>query len=92
MLIIWYEDFDGTNETLEKATQLLKEIADTKGGSVQGPYFPQSEALMYLFNFEKFEQFNEAGKIFMTRVGEEELNITPLRYQVAITPDEFWGK
>ena len=92
MLIIWYADFDGTDETLEKANKLLKEIMDKIGGSVEGPYLPQSEALMYIFKVKKFEQLNQVGRIFLTRVDEEGINITPVKYEVAITPEEFWGK
>ena len=92
MLILWYADFDGTDETLEKANTLLREIMDKIGGSIKGPYFPQSEALMYLFNVKKFEHLNQAGRIFLKRVDEEGINITPVRYEVAVTPEEFWEK
>ena len=92
MLIIWYADFDGTNETLEKVNNLLKETIEKVGGSYEGPYLPQSEALMYIFNVKKFEQLNQAGRIFLKRVDEEGINITPVRYEVAVTPEEFWGE
>ena len=92
MLIIWYADFDGTNETIKKVNKLFKEIMDKIGGSVEGPYLPQSESLMYLFNFKKFEQLNQVGRIFVKKVDEEAINITPVRYAVAVTPEEFWGK
>ena len=92
MLIIWYADFDGTDETLNQVNKLLKEIMDKIGGGVEGPYFSQSEALMYIFNVKKFEQLNQAGRIFLKRVDEEGINVTPVRYEVAVTPEEFWGK
>ena len=90
MLILWYADYDGSDVTLEKVNTLLKEITHTIGGSVDGPYYPQSEALLYLFNFKNFEQFNQAGRIFLTRVNEKDINIIPVRYEVAIAPEEFW--
>jgi hypothetical protein len=92
MLIIWYADFDGTDETLENVNTLLKETLDLIGGSVEGPYFPQNEALMYIFTVKKFEQFNQAGRIFLKRADEEGINITPVRYEIAITSEELWGK
>jgi hypothetical protein len=91
MLILWYADFDGTEETLEKGGSLLKEVVKTINASVDGPYFPQNEALLYIFKIKTFEQFNQAGRTFLTRVYEEGINITPVRYEVAITPEEFWG-
>ena len=42
MLIIWYADFDGSDEELEKVNKIFKEITDKIGGSVQGPYYPQT--------------------------------------------------
>jgi hypothetical protein len=92
MLIIWYADFDGTEEDLEKVTVLLRESMDEMGGRVEGPYFPQNEALMYLFKVKKFEQLNQSGRIFLKKVDEEGINITPVRYEVAVTPEEFWEK
>lgn len=92
MLIIWYADFDGTDEDLEKVNAIFKEITDKIGGSVEGPYYPQSEALMYIFNVEKFEWLNQGGRVFMTRVQKEGINITPVKYEVAVTPEEFWEK
>jgi hypothetical protein len=91
MLIVWYADFDGTNETLEKVNTLFKEIMDTIGGSVEGPYFPQSKALMYIFTVKKYEQLNQAGSTFLKRMNEEDIHITPVRYEVSITPEEFRG-
>ncbi len=92
MLILWYADFDGTEETLEKVNTLLKESLDAISGCVDGPYFPQNETLLYLFTVKTFEQFNQAGRSFLKRVNEEGIDISPIRYEVAVTPDEFWGK
>jgi hypothetical protein len=92
MLILWYADFDGIDTTLEHVNTLLRELMETIGGSVNGPYFPQSEALLYLFNVKKFKQFNQAGRLFLKRVDEEGINIVPVRYEIAVTPEEFWGR
>jgi hypothetical protein len=46
---------------------------------------------MYIFKISKFEQLNQAGRIFLKRV-DEDINVTPVRYEIAVTPEEFWGK
>jgi hypothetical protein len=92
MLIIWYADFDGTDEDLEKVSEIFGEITDKIGGSVDGPYYPQTDALMYIFNVKSFDWLNQGGRIFINKVQEEGINITPVRYEVAVTPEEFWGK
>jgi len=86
MLILWYADFDGTDEDLEKVNAIFKEITDKIGGNVEGPYYPQNEDLMYIFTVEKFEWLNQGGRVFMSKVQEEGINITPVRYEVAVTP------
>jgi hypothetical protein len=92
MLIIWYADFVGTNEDLKKVNRIFKEITDNVGGSVKGPYYPQKESLMYIFNIDNYDWLNQSGRIFLKRIEEEEIDITPVRYEVAVTPEEFWGK
>jgi len=92
MLIIWYADFDGSDEELEKVNKIFKEITDKIGGSVQGPYYPQTETLLYIFNIKNYDWLNQCGRVFLNRVQEEGINITPVRYEVAVTPEEFWGK
>lgn len=62
------------------------------GGSVEGPYYPQSNDLLYIFHVDSYEWLNKAGRVFLKRVQEEGINITPMRYEVAVTPKEFWGK
>lgn len=91
MLILWYADFDGTSETLESVSTLLEEVTTPFDIPVEGPYFPQHDALLYIFRVKTFEQFNEAGRIFLTQVNEKAINIVPVRYELAVTPDEFWG-
>lgn len=49
MIITWYADFDGSEQDLEKINRIFGEIPKNIGGSVDGPYYPQSEALMYVF-------------------------------------------
>ena len=45
MIIIWYADFDGTDENLIKVNRIFDEITKNIGGTVDGAYYPQTEAL-----------------------------------------------
>ena len=47
---------------------------------------------MYIFDVKNYDWLNQGGRIFINRVQEEGVNITPVRYEVAVTPEEFWGK
>jgi hypothetical protein len=92
MIIIWYADFDGTEQDLIKVDKIFDEITKNIGGIVDGPYYPQSESLMYIFKVKNYEWLNQCGRIFLKRVQEEGIKISPVSYEVGITPEEFWGK
>jgi len=47
---------------------------------------------MYLIWAKQYEDVNRSGRKFLAAVQKEKLPITPLRYEVAVTPAEFWGK
>jgi len=92
MIILWYADFDGTDQDLIKVNKIFEEITKEIGGTFDGPYYPQDEALMYVFKVKNYEWLNQCGRRFLKRVEEDGIKITPTRYEVAITPEEFWGK
>lgn len=92
MVILWYADFDGDDRELKKLNGIFKEITDKIGGSFDGPYYPQNEALLYIFKVDDFDWLNQAGRIWFKRVEKEGIKCTPIRYEVAVTPREFWGK
>lgn len=92
MLILWYADFDGDDQDLIKVTRIFDDITKDIGGTVDGPYYPQSEALMYVFKVKNYEWLNQCGRTFLKRVQEEGIKISPVSYEVAVTPEEFWGK
>ena len=92
MIIIWYADFDGTDEDLIIVNGIFDEITKNIGGTVEGPYYPQTEALMYIFKVKNYEWLNQCGRIFLKRTHEEGVKISPVGYEVAVTPEEFWGK
>jgi hypothetical protein len=80
--------------TLWLSGETRKNIAEICGigGTFDGPYYPQDEALMYVFKVKNYEWLNQCGRRFLKRVDEDGIKITPTRYEVAITPEEFWGK
>lgn len=92
MIITWYADFDGSEQDLEKINRIFGEITKNIGGSVDGPYYPQSEALMYVFKVSNYDWLNQCGRMFLKRVEEGKIKITPVKYEVAVTPEEFWGR
>ncbi|MBI2185110.1 MAG: hypothetical protein HYU39_09150 [Thaumarchaeota archaeon] len=92
MIIIWYADFEGTEKDLKRINKIFSDITKKVGGTVEGPYYPQDADLMYIAKVKNFDWINQSGRIFLKKVEEEGIKITPVRYEVAVTPDEFWGK
>jgi hypothetical protein len=93
MIITWYADFDETAKDLESVNGFFGEIIRKIGGSADGPYYPQSAALMYIFKVSSYDWLNQCGRrIFLKRAEEEGIKITPARYEDAVTPEEFWGR
>ena len=72
-----------------KVNRIFDEITKNIGGTVEGPYYPQAEALMCIFKVKNYEWLNQCGRIFLKRAQEEGVKISPVRYEVAITPEEF---
>lgn len=93
MIIIWKANYEGENlnADLEKLAQINATIQAKIGGQIEGPYLPQDASLLYIFHVEKYEWLNQAGRLWMTEVDKAELPVTPLTYEVAVTPKEFFG-
>lgn len=62
------------------------------GIKVDGPYLPQDASLLYIFEAPNLETMNRAGRQFFEEVAKAKVKVTPLRYEIALTPEEFWGK
>ena len=92
VLVIWKADFEGNDKQLARVNELLEQSAKEVGGKIDGPYYPQDASLMYLLWAKQYEDMNRSGRKFLAAVQKEKLPITPLRYEVAVTPEEFWGK
>ncbi len=90
MLILWRANFDGTEDEMETADRKLKDLAKDHGSQIDGPYYPQDASLLYLFH-GTIEQMNETGRSFIPWLDDQGIPMTPLEYEIAVTPDEFWG-
>jgi hypothetical protein len=92
MLVMWKADFDGDDKQLARVSELLEQTTKEVGGRVDGPYYPQDASLLFLLWTKQFEDMNRSGQKFLAQVAKEKLPLTPLRYEVAVTAKEFWGK
>lgn len=90
MLIIWRADFEGDAKQLERVNAKFQEQAKKVGYKVEGPFLPQDASLLYLIH-GTVEQMNQSGREFIPWAEKEGIAITPLKYEIAVTPQEFWG-
>lgn len=90
MIILWKADFEGDDKQMERVDAKMKELGEEHGFGVNGPYLPQDAALLYIFE-GTIEQMSKSGREFLPWLEKEDIPLTPLRYEVAQTPDEFWG-
>jgi hypothetical protein len=94
MIILWKADYEGSDiqEDLGKLHKLQLEIQERVGGKVEGPYFPQDASVLYIFHVDQYEWLNKAGRIYFSEVSKRELAFVPKSYEIAVTPEEFFGK
>lgn len=92
VLVIWKADFEGNDKQLARVNDLLEQATKEVGGKIDGPYYPQDASLMFLLWVKQYEDMNRSGRKFLAAVQKENLPITPLRYEVAVTPEEFSGR
>jgi hypothetical protein len=94
MIILWKADYDGPDikGDLKKLHELQLKIQREIGGTVEGPYFPQDASVLYIFHVNEYEWLNKAGRIYFSEVSEKNLAFVPKSYEVAVTPEEFFGK
>jgi hypothetical protein len=76
---------------MKKMNAIHSQIEKATDGKIEGPYFPQQSSLLYIFHVDKYERLNEAGRIFYSEVGKLRLPFVPNTYEVAVTPEEFFG-
>ena len=93
MIILVRLDYEGNDlrADLKKINALHKKIEGATHSKIDGPYFPQTGSLLYIFHVDKYERLNEAGRIFYSEVSKLKLPFVPNTYEVAVTPEEFFG-
>lgn len=87
---IEYEGDDLQND-LKKMSEVNSKIESRIGGKIEGPFFPQQSTLLYIFHVDKYERLNEAGRTFYAEMSKLRLPFVPATYEVAVTPEEFFG-
>ena len=92
LLKIDYEgdDFEGDLKKLQKVTDKIKEEMPSE--RMEGPFFPQDASLLYIFHVEEYEWLNRSGRVWFREIAKASLPFTPKCYEIAVTPEEFFGK
>ena len=93
MIILVRLDYDGDDlqNDLKKMREINSKIESKTGGKIEGPFLPQQSTLLYIFHVDKYERLNEAGRIFYMEMSKLKLPFSPNTYEVAVTPQEFFG-
>ena len=85
-----YEGDDLQND-LKKMSEINSKIESKIGGKIEGPFFPQQSTLLFIFHVDKYERLNEAGRTFYAEMSKLKLPFVPDTYEIAVTPEEFFG-
>jgi hypothetical protein len=93
VIILVRLDYEGDDlqDDLHKINAVHNRIEKAINGKIEGPYFPQSGTVLYIFHVDKYERLNEAGRIFYSEISKLKLPFVPNTYEVAVTPEEFFG-
>ena len=93
MLILIRLDYEGDDlqNDLRKMNEINSKIASKINGRIEGPFLPQQSSVLYLFHVDKYERLNEAGRVFYSEMSKAKLAFVPDTYEVAVTPEEFFG-
>ncbi len=93
MIILMRIDYEGNDlqNDLKKMNEINSKIESKIAGKIEGPFFPQQSTLLYIFHVDKYEKLNEAGRVFYSEMSRLKLPFTPNTYEVAVTPEEFFG-
>jgi hypothetical protein len=93
MIILVRLDYQGQDlqNDLKKIREINSKIESKIAGRIDGPFFPQQSTLLFIFHVDKYERLNEAGRIFYAEMSKLKLPFVPDTYEVAVTPEEFFG-
>jgi hypothetical protein len=94
MIILWKADYEGDDiqADLKKLDAIQSRIQKKIGGKIEGPFFPQDASVLYIFHVEEYEWLNRAGRIFFAEMAKSGLGFSAKTYEVAVTPQEFFGE
>ena len=93
MIILVRLDYEGDDlqNDLKKMSKINSKIESRIGGKIEGPFFPQQSTLLFIFHVDKYERLNEAGRTFYAEMSKLKLPFVPDTYEIAVTPEEFFG-
>jgi hypothetical protein len=93
MIILVRMDYEGDDlqGDLKKLNEVNSKITSKIGGKIEGPFLPQQSTLLFILHVDKYERLNEAGRIFYAEASKMKLPFVPETYEVAVTPEEFFG-
>jgi hypothetical protein len=93
MIILVRLDYEGDDlqNDLKKMSEINSKIESRIGGKIEGPFFPQQSTLLFIFHVDKYERLNEAGRTFYAEMSKLKLPFVPDTYEIAVTPEEFFG-
>ena len=93
MIILVRLDYEGDDlqNDLKKMSEINSKIESRIGGKIEGQFFPQQSTLLFIFHVDKYERLNEAGRTFYAEMSKLKLPFVPDTYEVAVTPEEFFG-
>jgi hypothetical protein len=93
MIILVRLDYEGDDlqNDLKKMSEINSKIESRIEGKIEGPFFPQQSTLLFIFHVDKYERLNEAGRTFYAEMSKLKLPFVPDTYEVAVTPEEFFG-
>jgi hypothetical protein len=93
MIILVRLDYEGDDlqGDLKKLNEVNSKIASEIAGRIEGPYFPQQGTLLFILRVDKYERLNQAGRMFYAEMSKLKLPFVPDTYEVAVTPEEFFG-
>ncbi len=90
LIRVEYEGDDLQND-LKQMGKINSKIEKATGGKIEGPYFAQQSTILLIFHVDKYERLNEAGRVWYTEMAKVELPFVADTYEVAVTPEEFFG-
>ena len=93
MIILVRMDYEGDDlqNDLKKMSEINSKIESKIKGKIEGPFFPQESTLLYIIHVDKYERLNEAGRTFYAEMSKLKLPFVPDTYEIAVTPEEFFG-